>query len=216
MRDLFTPRIFTPAAKTPAGVVRVYTLLNMAFTNRYASTTVPAESSAYTSTSMPAPVQQSGLPSGMQAAPLTCMQPCLHAKKRAHAFVHLVYINAIRTINLCLNIEQGLHVICKGLRPGALLLGAEQQHMVRCSAAISSRNHVQEGYEVLAHARRQLLGQAKVQQDKLQLRPNLLKRLVLSTDLVSLQQRRKVGNSKARSRYGVNTDNVRNAEDQLT
>jgi len=141
----------------------------------------------------------------MYAALLTC-------KQHADAFVHLVYIDAVRTINLCLNIEQGLHIICKGLRPSALLLAVEQQHMVRCSAAISGRNHVQEGYEVLAHARRQLLGQAKVQQDELQLRSDLLERLVLSTDLVSLQQNRIGVDSKAMCSVYLTQSNVMNVK----
>ncbi len=45
--------------------------LDMAHTNRYESTTMPADLSVYPSTLMIAPVQQSGLLSGMQAALLT-------------------------------------------------------------------------------------------------------------------------------------------------
>ena len=146
----------------------------------------------------------------MQNMPKKCKR---HAKS---AFAHLVYIDAVRTINLCLDVEHGLHVICKGLRPWALLLAAEQQHMVRCSAAISGRNHVQERYEVLAHARRQLLSQAEVQQDELQLRPDLLQRLMLSTDLVCLQQRQIGVCSTAMSGMCSAPRNVMNAEDQPT
>lgn len=82
------------------------------------------------------------------------------AKHKSKA--HLVHIDTLRSINLCLHIKQLLHVISKGLWPRALLLAAEQQHVVSGPAAVAGRDHVQKGNEVLAHSRRQLFGQAKV------------------------------------------------------
>ena len=86
-----------------------------------------------------------------------------------------------------LDFEQRLHVVGESLWPRALLLAAEQQHMVRRAAAIAGRDHVQERNEVLAHSGRQLLRQAEVQQHQLQLRTDLFQRLVLGTHPISLQ-----------------------------
>ena len=93
-------------------------------------------------------------------------------------------------MDLRLNIEELLHVVSKDLRSGALLLAAEQQHVVRRSAPIPSRDHVQERDEVLTHPWGELFGKAKVKQHQLQLRPDLFQGLMLSMHLVSLQSRR--------------------------
>lgn len=76
-----------------------------------------------------------------------------------------IHIHAPLGVDVALLGEHGGHVALKGGRVGAGLLRAKVQHVAGAGPGVALADGMQERYEVLAHARSQLLCQPKVQQD---------------------------------------------------
>ena len=78
-----------------------------------------------------------------------------HVSTLGKTTLYLVHVNAVRAMDIAALCKQRLHVIGEGCRTGHVGVAPHVQHVVGGPAPVATRNHVQEGDEVVAHLKQQ-------------------------------------------------------------